>query len=240
MCGRITFTFSKGELAGYLKEQYHIESFNTDIDLPRYNVAPGQEIISVINDGKKNQVGLLKWGFVPPFAKDEKIGFKMINAKAETLFSKPSFMEAVRLRRCVILADSFYEWDKAKQPYRIFTKGSQIFPLAGLWSTYKRANGDLVHTVAIITTTANKPMRHIHERMPVILDENSQKIWLNMAIKAEDKLKTVLKPYRDDDLSMYPVSSHVNSPVHDDELCIEKEKMHDLFSMDEEGNDENL
>ncbi len=238
MCGRITFTFSKGELAGYLKEQYHIESLQQDFDLPRYNVAPGQDIISVINDGHKNRVGALKWGFIPSFAKDESVGFKMINARTETLFSKPSFKEAALTRRCVVLADSFYEWDKAKQPYRIFTKGQHIFPLAGIWNTYKRANGDAVHTVAIITTTANKPMRNIHERMPVILDEHSQKIWLDMYETDESILKNVLKPYKDDEVLMYPVSHHVNSPAHDDELCIEVKDMHDLFSIGDEE-DEN-
>ncbi len=231
MCGRITFTFSKGELQGYLKEQYHIEQVNIDVDLPRYNVAPGQEIISVINDGNKNRVGLLKWGFIPSFAKDEKIGFKMINAKAETLFQKPSFIEAIKSRRCVILADSFYEWDKGRQPYRIFTKGQKIFPLAGIWNTYRRANGVHVHTVAIITTTANKPMRKIHERMPVILDEAQQERWLDTSIKTEAQIKTLLKPYPDEALDMYPVSMHVNSPIHDDKLCIEKEDIQDLFSL---------
>lgn len=234
MCGRITFTFSKGELNGYLKEQFHIDSIDTAIDLPRYNVAPGQEIISVINDGKNNRVGLLKWGFVPSFAKSETVGFKMINAKAETLFQKPSFKEAATLRRCVILADSFYEWDKAKQPYRIFTKGQHIFPLAGIWNTYQRANGDFVHTVAIITTTANKPMKSIHERMPVILDEQSQKIWLNVDETHSDRLKSVLKSYPDHGIDMYPVSKHVNSPNHDDALCIEEQKIHDLFTNIEE------
>lgn len=234
MCGRITFTFSKGELEGYLKEQYHIEQVNQAFDLPRYNVAPGQEIISVINDGNKNSVGLLKWGFVPSFATDEKVGFKMINAKAETLFEKPAYKEAARSRRCVVLADSFYEWDKAKQPYRILTKGGHIFPLAGLWNTYKRANGDLVHTVAIITTTANKPMRTIHERMPVILDDRSQQIWLDQHVKDESRLSMLLRPYPDDDMTMYAVSKHVNSPAHDDELCIEEEHAYDLFSTGEE------
>ena len=234
MCGRITFTFSKGELAQYLHEQYQIEQITADIDLPRYNVAPGQDIISVISDGQKNRVGLLKWGFIPSFASDEKVGFKMINAKAETLFEKPAYREAAKTRRCVILADSFYEWDKSKQPYRIFTKGNHIFPLAGIWNTYKRANGDLVHTVAIITTSANRPMSKIHERMPVILDEESQKKWLNTHVKDIETLSRLLKPYKDEDIAMYPVSKHVNSPTHDDPLCIEEEEVYDLFSMGEE------
>lgn len=233
MCGRITFTFSKKELANYLKEQYHIEFTRLDIDLPRYNVAPSQALISVINDGKNNRVGLLKWGFMPPFLEREKIGFKMINAKAETLFNKQSFKDAVHQRRCVILADSFYEWDKAKQPYRIFTKGSKIFPLAGIWQTSKRADGHPVHTVAIITTTANKPMAAIHERMPVILDEVSQQKWLDMHIQDDHELKRILKPYADEKIAMYPVSSYVNSPKHDDALCIKEDHVYDLFSMDE-------
>ncbi len=234
MCGRITFTFSSSELADYLKAQYRIEDLKETFDLPRYNVAPGQEIISVINDGNSNRVGQLKWGFIPTFAKDEMIGFKMINAKAETLFDKPAFRQAAMHRRCVVLVDSFYEWDPSKQPYRIFTKSRHIFPLAGLWNTYQRANGDKVHTVAIITTTANHPMKKIHERMPVILDEQSQRVWLDMKEKQENRLKAVLHSYRDDDLDMYPVSSYVNAPTHDDELCIKEEKIHDLFSIHRE------
>lgn len=114
MCGRFTITVTMDELKEYLSEYYEIDEMKSEIVVPRYNVAPGQDIISIINDGNKNRVGLLKWGLVPPFAKDEKIGNSMINAKSETLHEKPSYKPSFEHKRCVILANGFYEWKKKR------------------------------------------------------------------------------------------------------------------------------
>lgn len=223
MCGRFTITVDLNDLKDYLGESFDIHDLNQEIVVPRYNVAPGQHILAVIFDGKKYRVGLIKWGFVPSFAKDEKIGYSMINAKSETLHEKPAFKEAFKTQRCLILADGFYEWMKEnnkKQPYRILMKDEKIFPMAGLWSTYVKENGEKLHTATIITTEANTLMQPIHDRMPVILDEQSKLSWLHNTSNPKDLL-SLLKPYNPHDMKAYPVSNQVNKPEHDDASLIE-------------------
>lgn len=223
MCGRFTITVDLNDLKEYLGESFDIHDLSSDIVVPRYNVAPGQHILAVIHDGKKFRVGLIKWGFVPSFAKDEKIGYSMINAKSETLDEKPAFKQALKTQRCIILADGFYEWMKEnnkKQPYRILMKNEKIFPMAGLWSTYVKENGEKLHTATIITTEANTLMKPIHERMPVILNEDSTASWLSQGSSPKDLL-SLLKPFSAHEMKAYPVSSRVNKPEHDDPSLIE-------------------
>lgn len=223
MCGRFTISISTDELKEYLKESYEIEESKTDFDLPRYNVAPGQPIISIINDGKKNRVGHFKWGLVPPFAKDEKMGNNLINAKSETLLDKPSFKPSLENKRCIIIANGFYEWkreEKQKQPMYIKMVDSSIFPIAGLWSTYTRTDGSKLHTATIITTSANTLVSSIHDRMPVILTEESKKIWLNPQIKDLSVLLKLLMPFDSNQMQTYPVSSLVNSATNDTPECM--------------------
>jgi len=190
MCGRFTVTVSYEELTRHLTKTYQIDPLDLQTKLPRYNISPGQEIISVINDGRKNRVGLLKWGFIPSFAKDENIGFSMINAKAETLSEKVSFKESLRFKRCVVLADSFYEWrkdGKDKTPYRFLLKDQKLFPIASLFSTYQKTDGTKIHSVTLITTKPNDLVKDIHNRMPVILNEKDQAIWLDPSITNIDE-----------------------------------------------------
>lgn len=225
MCGRFTLVVSYEELLDILDKHYNIQSFNPHTQLPRYNVAPTQDVISIIHDGKNYRAGYLKWGLVPSFAKDEKIGAKMINAKAETLSEKPSFSNLIESKRCVVLADSFYEWKKTnniKTPFRIQLNDQKVFPLAGLRSVYKKADGSLLHTVTIITTAANPLMKEIHDRMPVILTKENEKIWLNSKIKDMNRVLSCLKPYESDQMTSYQVSSYVNSSLHDNENCIKR------------------
>ncbi|MFH0767518.1 MAG: SOS response-associated peptidase [Bacillota bacterium] len=225
MCGRFTITVSKDELRKYLKEYYEIDELKDEIEVPRYNVAPGQKIISIINDGKKNRVGLLQWGFVPPFAKDEQIGNGMINARSETLHEKSVYKASFEHKRCVILADGFYEWKKEKNnkiPMRVLMKDKTIFPMAGLWSTHEKADGSKLHTCTIVTTQANELVSSIHERMPVILTEDHRKTWLNPRISDYKLLWTLLKPYEPNQMFAYPVSSVVNRASHDEPECIEQ------------------
>ena len=233
MCGRFTITVSYDELVEHLSSHYEIEDVSL-FDLPRYNVAPSQEIISVLSDGAKYRAGYLKWGFIRPFSKNDNIEFSLINAKSETIFEKKSFMDAARHRRCVVLADSFYEWHKdSKMPMRIYLKHQKLFAMAGLWTTYKKDDGTKIHTVTILTTEANELMKDIHERMPVILTKASEHIWLNPSIKDESILKPLLKPYVAEDMDMYPVSKVVNSVKEDHLSCIEPldtKKQQDLFS----------
>lgn len=210
MCGRFTITVSHEQLETYVKNNYNINQVD-DYELPRYNVAPGTDVISIIHDGKKHRIGLLKWGFVPSFSKDQKIN--IINAKAESLFEKPSFKNAVINQRCVIIADGFYEWQQTtKQPMRIITD-SKLFSIAGIWNTIITKENKKIHTVAIITTTPNNIMKPVHDRMPVILTKETEAIWLDRNIKDPNKLKEVLKPYPFE-MHVYPVSKKVNKVTY--------------------------
>ncbi|HBG32181.1 MAG TPA: hypothetical protein DEG42_00615 [Acholeplasmataceae bacterium] len=225
MCGRFTISISEDELRNYLKESFDIEDTKSGFELPRYNVAPGQGIISIINDGNKNRVGLFKWGLVPSFAKDEKIGNNLINAKSETLTEKPSFKPSLESKRCIILANGFYEWrkeEKGKTPMHIFMSDHSIFPMAGLWSTYVKEDGSKLHTATIITTNANQLVKSIHDRMPVILTDETKKIWLNPRIKDFPTLQKVLTPYDASKMQVYRVSSLVNSATNESADCIKE------------------
>ena len=223
MCGRFTLIVTYEQLLEILDKHYNIQSFNMQTLLPRYNIAPTQDVISIIHDGINYRAGYLKWGLVPSFAKDEKIGYQMINAKSETIHEKPSFLPSLTHKRCVILADSFYEWkkdDHGKTPMRIQLSDEKIFPMAGLWSTFIRPDGTKLHTCTIITTEANELMEKIHDRMPVILDEKSEKEWLNPRNTNLYTLTQLLKPYDSKKMKSYKVSPLVNNASNDLEECI--------------------
>ena len=224
MCGRFSITINQEELKAHLSTNYNVANFSAVFNLPRFNIAPGQEIIAIINDGKNNRVGHLKWGFIPSFAKDEKIGFSMINAKSETIDEKISYRQSFEKRRCLILADSFYEWKrvgKDKTPMRIKKTDGSIFAMAGIWNTYIRPDGVKVHSCAIITTSANKLVADIHDRMPVILNQVDQKVWLNQTSDTI-ALKALLKPYPETEMEAYEVSSIVNNAANDVVECINR------------------
>ena len=225
MCGRFTITIDLEDLREYLVDHYDITELKSEFELPRYNIAPTQDVITIINDGSKNRVGLLKWGLIPPFAKDEKIGASMINAKSETLMEKPSFRSSFQTKRCVILADSFYEWkreENKKTPMRIGLNNNQIFPMAGLWSTFTRPDGTKIHSTTIITTHANELMSEIHDRMPVILDDQEVATWLNPRIQDLNMLSKMLKPYESKAMYSYKVSPIVNNARNEVKECILK------------------
>jgi putative SOS response-associated peptidase YedK len=224
MCGRFSITINQEELKAHLSTNYNVANFSAVFKLPRFNIAPGQEIIAIINDGNNNRVGHLKWGFIPSFAKDEKIGFSMINAKSETIDEKISYRQSFEKRRCLILADSFYEWKrvgKDKTPMRIKKIDGKIFAMAGIWNTYTRPDGIKVHSCAIITTSANKLVADIHDRMPVILNQADQKVWLNQ-LSDPITLKALLKPYPETEMEAYQVSSIVNNAANDVIDCINR------------------
>ena len=224
MCGRFSITINQEELKAHLSTNYNVANFSAVFKLPRFNIAPGQEIIAIINDGNNNRVGHLKWGFIPSFAKDEKIGFSMINAKSETIDQKISYRQSFEKRRCLILADSFYEWKrvgKDKTPMRIKKIDGKIFAMAGIWNTYTRPDGVKVHSCAIITTSANKLVADIHDRMPVILNQVDQKVWLNQTSDTI-ALKALLKPYPETEMEAYEVSSIVNNAANDVVECINR------------------
>jgi putative SOS response-associated peptidase YedK len=223
MCGRFSISVTKAELLDYLQSEFEISEIGDDIYLPRFNVAPSQKILSIVNDGKKNRIGLIRWGLVPSFAKDESIGSRMINAKSETIVEKPSFTASLKTKRCVILADGFFEWDrqgKTKTPMRFVLGDQKLFPMAGLWSTFVKPDGSKLFTCAIITTQANGIVSPFHDRMPVILDSKSQSLWLNPAITDPWVLQSLLLPYDESRMRMYEVSRTVNNANTDTVECI--------------------
>jgi putative SOS response-associated peptidase YedK len=184
----------------------------------RYNIAPTQRVLTVTNDGSENQAQMMKWGLIPFWAKDPKIGNRSINARAETVHEKPMFRQAFQKRRCLIVADGFFEWmkeGKDKVPMRITLKSGEPFGFAGLWETWKSPEEELIRSCSIVTTTPNELMAPIHDRMPVILSRKSEGLWLNPAQQDTDTLKSLLAPYIAADMEAYTVSSLVNSPRND-------------------------
>lgn len=224
MCGRYTLTPSMDEL---LQEMGLLEDLQEA--LPRYNVAPTQKVpVLRLEDPTDPQspyrADLLRWGLIPSWAKDPSIGNRMINARAETITEKPSFRDAFAVRRCVVLADGWYEWLKTpsgKQPVRIQLASGEPFGFAGIWERWepkKEVEGaeafDAVHTCAIITTEAAASLQRIHHRMPVVLKQGQWREWLHPDAP-DPVLKDMLGPYAGEDLGVYPVSTDVNSPTND-------------------------
>jgi len=190
---------------------------------PRYNIAPGQELPVVVAEDSR-VLKLMRWGLVPGWAKDVSIGYKMINARAETISEKPSFKKPFREERCLIPADGFYEWKKmpnsrAKTPYRVCLKSEEPFAFAGLWDSWVSSEGKELQTYTIITTEPNDLVRPIHNRMPVILLPENEDKWLDTGLKDTSSLATMLKPYPSELMETYEISSLVNSPKNDIPEC---------------------
>ena len=188
-----------------------------------YNVAPSQEILAVINNGA-NRLGAFHWGLVPFWAKDRSIGNRLINARAETVAEKPSFRAAFKKRRCLIVADGFYEWKGEKgnkQPWYLTTPSAQPFGFAGLWESWKDENNREYLSATIITTAAGESMKNIHHRMPVILKPAVYQSWLNKDIEDPNRLDQILQNDHVRDLRSYPVSKQVNTVANNHPGCIE-------------------
>lgn len=218
MCGRFSLAKPKKIKAKDLK----VKQPEFDLLKPRYNIAPTQSVAAILNEEERH-VRPLIWGLIPVWAKDEAIGNKMINARAETLTEKPSFKSLLPKHRCLILADGFYEWaesSRGKQPYFIHMKNDEPFTFAGLWSYWKNPKGEEIRTCTIITCAPNKLMEKIHNRMPVILEAEERDIWLNPKNQDSSILAGLLKPYPEKAMEAYTVSKIVNSPANDTEECI--------------------
>lgn len=210
MCGRFTLFTDIEEI----KERFDIQgSFDEEYQFS-YNIAPSQSVLSVINDGVRNRLGYLRWGLIPFWAKDEKAGYKMINARAETIAEKASFRNAYKKKRCLIIADSFYEWKKTperKIPMRIKLKNHAPFGMAGLWESWKSPEGISIYSCSVITTVPNELMTSIHDRMPVILKPEDEKDWLNPSINDPAYLQQYLKSFDSEQMVAFEVSTDVNS-----------------------------
>jgi putative SOS response-associated peptidase YedK len=211
MCGR--FSLSTGLTT--LKEKFQF--IFTDETKPRYNIAPSQSILTVVQNDNDRVGKQMRWGLIPFWAKDIKIGYKMINARAETIDEKPAYKHPFQKQRCLILADGFYEWKKQgkeKQPYRFQLKNGEPFAFAGLWD--RRDKGEeTLYSCTIITTKPNNLTKEVHDRMPVILPKDTYDLWLNPNMTETDYLKSLLVPYPEEEMVAYPVSTLVNSPKND-------------------------
>lgn len=217
MCGRFTLDATQLEIMGEFGLEGEIPNYQ-----PRYNIAPGQGVLAIIHDGVKRRAGFLQWGLVPSWAKDPKIGYKMINARSETAHEKPSFKRLLAQKRCLIIADSFYEWEKiksGKQPKRISLKNRKLFAFAGLWDKWDKDGQDL-YTCTILTKEANDFMQPIHDRMPVILPNGEERNWIEPIKRDPDDIYNYMHDLNTEDLQAYNVSTTVNSAKNETSDCI--------------------
>jgi putative SOS response-associated peptidase YedK len=216
MCGRYTSRFSD-------KQILPVNAGIVPVFKTRYNIAPQQHAPVVRMIDAKPVYGELRWGFRPAWLKD---GNKsQINARAETLFSKPMFKRSALSRRCLVLASGWYEWQQAvhgKQPYYFHFLGDPLFAFAGIWTRWHAQGGERQgsDSFAIVTTAANPIAEPVHKRMPVVLTKQAGAVWLNEANTDISGLSALLTPYDGNDLRVYPVSDYVNSPQHTGDECI--------------------
>ncbi len=215
MCGRFIGYRQLDELQQF----FPIDRANCDV-AANFNVAPTQEILAIYTYEGENWLDRFHWGLVPFWAKDPSIGNRMINARAETIDEKPSFKNAFKKRRCLIIADGFYEWKGTKgqkQPMLITLPDKKPFAFAGLWEIwYKNKQAPAYRSCTIITTEASASIREIHHRMPVILKPEVYKDWLNPQYQNTENLKHILAVERLTELTSYPVSKQVNSARNND------------------------
>ena len=221
MCGRFALSAKTRDIENL------VPGIKIKRDLtPRYNIAPSQKIAALLNDNSRELI-YPRWGLVPFWAKDTAIGFSLINARAESLVEKPAFKNAFKKQRCLIFSDGFFEWKKIdgktkKIPMFIRLKSGKPFAFAGLWDTWKNPDDNsLILSATIVTTTPNRLMEQIHNRMPVILDNSDYDKWLNPGFACEHDLLGCLKQYPESEMDAYEISDRVNNVRFDDELCIQ-------------------
>jgi putative SOS response-associated peptidase YedK len=219
MCGRFTLR-SPGEAVAEAFGLLEVPDL-----LPRFNIAPGQTVAVVREMPQAEGRGLayLRWGLIPAWADDPAIGDHLANARSETAAAKPSFRRAFWSRRCLVVADGFYEWRRAdgrKQPYFVGLKDDRPFGLAGLWERWEKGD-DPVESCTVLTTDANELMRPIHGRMPVILPPDQYGLWLDLRCQDTEKLAKLLRPYPSTHMLAYRVSALVNDPRNDVPQCVE-------------------
>jgi putative SOS response-associated peptidase YedK len=214
MCGRFTLTVDPAEAQEAFSNYTFPEKF-----APRFNIAPTQPVLAIPNDDNFT-ADFFVWGLIPMWAKNPQISSRLINARAETLSEKPAFRGSLKYKRCLILADGFYEWKtvegrKSKTPYFIHMKDRKPFAFAGLWDSWNSPDGSLIKSCTIITTDPNDLMALLHNRMPVILHPRDYTKWLDPSPQTPDQLTPYLKPYPADEMDAYPVTTLVNKPAND-------------------------
>ena len=215
MCGRYALYSNKELIEKVFKAPFRYDAYT-----PSYNIPPGTfNPIVLLGKAREPGIGSLKWGLVPSFAKDEKIGFSMINARSETITEKPSFQKSFQRRRCLIPVNGFYEWKKiegtdTKIPFFIRLMEDELFGFAGIFDSWQQEDGESLFTYSIITTTANDLLQPIHERMPVILDAHQYDDWLDPLNDDTESLVEMLKPYPTDKMRAYRVKPAVGKTTN--------------------------
>lgn len=220
MCGRFTLTDPGADLAVQFSLA-HVPDLP-----PRYNIAPTQPVavVRLAPEGTTRELALLHWGLIPFWAKDPGIGARLINARAETVTDKPAFRHAFRRRRCLVVADGFYEWQKqtgGKQPFYIRLREGRLFAFAGLWELWQGPDSAVIESCTLLTTEPNELLRPLHNRMPVILRPRDYELWLDPKVQEMERLKSLLRPYPVEEMAAYPVGRWVNRTENDDPRCIE-------------------
>ncbi len=217
MCGRFTLVTTAEALA----DHYQVDA--PTVFASRYNITPSQPVMALVQSAQTRHLTHFRWGLVPAWSKT--FGQGHINARSETVATKPSFRTAIRRRRCLIPADGFYEWQsqgRTKQPYFFHQSDHTLFSFAGIWETWHGSDGSELSSCAILSTVANQEMQGIHERMPVTLQDSDYDLWLDPDVQSIDVITPLLQTAAQRiQLTMYPVSSRVNSPSHDDPQCRE-------------------
>lgn len=228
MCGRFTLNKTGKKLA---KE---LPGYKVDMKVqPRFNIAPGQPIAVILNDGLKAMT-FAQWGLIPHWARDPRIGGGMINARAETAEEKPAFKTPLRRKRCLIPADGYYEWRKVagerkKQPMYYQLKRHETFAMAGLWDEWHDKDGGLILSCTVLTVPANELVRRVHHRMPVILPKARMDDWLSFEYDRPELLQPLLTSYPSEEMEVCGVSDRMNSPAVDDAACIKPVGQMDFF-----------
>ncbi|MDA8018309.1 MAG: SOS response-associated peptidase [Thermoanaerobaculia bacterium] len=223
MCGRYTLS-NPGDLIAELGA-----AGNPDLIIPRYNIAPTQDVPAVCVDTQgQRKLAPFRWGLIPFWANDKSVGHRMINARAETVAEKPAYRNAFGSRRCLLLADGFYEWKRersaegkpVRQPFHIHLTGRAPFTMAGLWEFWNQDPANPTYSCTILTTQANETVTELHERMPVILQGSARDTWLDTD-SSVDELLELLVPLPSEDVELHPVSRIVNRPQNDVAACME-------------------
>lgn len=219
MCGRFTLSVFP-EVLTQIFEVEKIPDFK-----PQYNIAPTQMVLVVLynSEGNKRKIQRLRWGLIPSWAKDQSMGAKLINARAETVAEKPAFRRAFKRQRCLVVADGFYEWqqqDGKKQPYYFRLSNGKPFGFAGLWEEWQSSEQERIKSCTILTTQANELLQMVHDRMPVILQQENYDLWLDPQVHDVELLQPLLRPYPSEAMTSYPVTTLVNSPRNNSAECI--------------------
>ncbi len=218
MCGR----FARKRSSATMAKDFGVQEITDDL-APSFNVAPTHAVAVILNDGIKRLVAM-RWGLVPWWATDPTIASRLINARAESLAGKAAFKEAFKRRRCLVLGDGFFEWQKqgsSKTPLFLHLDPERSFGFAGLYETWTPPLGEPLTTCTIITTEPNELVKPIHDRMPVILPKSAEDFWLDAAVEDHRRLLDLLQPYPAAEMAAYTVSTLVNSVKNDSPECIE-------------------